>query len=215
MYFIKKNWVYFLLTITWYICPAPILAGENKPFTTTHYYFAYGSNLSYDFLKERLKDGSWIDGWHRGGQLPDPLPIDMGSFELSDYEFRYSLNVEPFEDIGTAGNVKPKRGAKVYGAVYKISEKQLAELDKSEDVPEAYARIAVKVHRIAKPILNKSSSPSILTVWVYVGNPKYVIEEENPDPEYTGLIIRSAYERAFPIHYIENHLTIKSTLPAL
>lgn len=177
-----------------------------------HLYFAYGSNLSYDFLKERLKNGEWIegDGWHKSGVLEEPIPVDLGSFELPDYEFSYSLDVEPFGDTGTAGNVVPKKGERVYGVVYRLSEAHLAELDKTEDVPEAYARVAVKVHRCAIAILGEHSAPASLTAWVYVGNPKYVVQKENPDPLYVDLLVKSACDRSFPPKYIDQCLRVNS-----
>src|SRR5688572_11622890 len=90
--------------------------------STAHYYFAYGSNLSYPFLKERLKNGEWIDDWHKDGELEGPIPVDMGCYELPGYEFGYTLDVEPFGDMGTAGNIIPKNNSTVYGVLYKISE---------------------------------------------------------------------------------------------
>src|SRR5262245_29709689 len=77
----------------------------------SHFYFAYGSNLSYDFLKERLKDGEWIDDMHKAGTLQGPAPVDFGSYVLRDFEFAYNLDVESFGDSGTAANITSKKGA--------------------------------------------------------------------------------------------------------
>ncbi|KIA76868.1 gamma-glutamylcyclotransferase family protein [Parachlamydia sp.] len=171
-----------------------------------HLYFAYGSNVSYDFLKERLKNGSWVDEWHKDGELEGKAPIDLGAYELNDYEFSYSLDTTPFGESGTAGNIAPKEGAKVYGAVYCLSDAQLAELDIGEDAPEAYARVAVKVQRCATQAFKNLQAPESLIVWAYVGNPKHVTQEENPDLEYVRRLVESAFERLFPSEYIDQYL---------
>lgn len=210
----RKNIINAIIAITWLL--QPLNAKEDKNSTLvqhaclSHNYFAYGSNLSHNFLKERLKNGQWIDEWHKDGELIGHIPIDLGSFELLDYEFSYSLNVESFGEEGTAGNIIPKKDAKVYGIVYRLSDTHLVELDKTEDVPEAYTRVAVKVHRCAKNILSENNFSTPLIAWVYVGNPKYVVQKENPDPVYVDLLIKSACERSFPPEYIEKYLDIKS-----
>lgn len=169
------------------------------------YYFAYGSNLSHDFLIERLKNGEWLsDGWHKTGTLEGPFPIDLGTFVLLDYEFGYTL------DIGTetAGNVIPKTSSKVYGAAYQISREQLEELDRSEDVPEDYLRIAVIVDKVASSVFSEGS----IEAWVYVGQPHKCTDKTNPDPDYVDLLVNSATQRNFPQEYIDNYLQVPVTI---
>lgn len=204
MHIIQYVAVVFLISLQF--ISAEALSTPNQSNGLSHYYLAYGSNLSYDFLKERLKNGNWIDEWHKNGELEGPIPQDLGTFKLFDYEFSYSLNVEPFGETGTAANVQPKKGSIVYGALYKLSDAQLLELDKTEDVQEAYVRIAVKVHKCAEAAFEAIHLPDQLTAWVYVGNPKYVVQDSSPDPLYVDLLVRSAYERSFPPNYIEECL---------
>lgn len=172
----------------------------------TNYYFAYGSNLSYAFLKERLKNGKWVDDWHKDGILEDPIPIDLGTYVLPDYEFGYTLNLETLGEKGTSGNILSKKGSIVYGVLYLLSDKHLKELDLSEDVPRSYERVSVKVHRVASLLFYEPNSPSSAIAWVYVGNPKYMTDEMNPDPIYEKLLIEAALERHFPQSYIEKYL---------
>lgn len=207
---IHKNILYPILVVIIHLWQ-PLYAEEKEVVHTDlpHYYFAYGSNLSYDFLKERLKNGQWLDGWHKDGELEGSIPFELGVYELSDYEFSYSLDAEPFGDEGTAGNVIPKQGSKVYGIVYRLSDIHLAELDKGEDVPEAYARVAVDVHKCRSAIFGIHDFSEPLKVWMYVGNPKYITWEKNPDPVYVDLLVESARKHLFPPEYIEEYLNVK------
>lgn len=163
------------------------------------FYFAYGSNLSADFFRERLKDGKWLpDGWHKTGNLKGPTPKDYGTFILPDYEFGYSL------DLGneTTGNIIPKKGSKVYGVIYEITQEQLLELDLSEDVPIDYNRVAVKVYKVSNTILTFQDA------WVYIGNQNKYTHIINPDPEYVELLVNSATQRNFPVEYIQQYLNV-------
>lgn len=107
----------FFTTIEAFLHPKPMpvaisMISQERP----HLYFAYGSNLSYDFLKKRLKEGEWVDEWHKSGKIQPPIPIDWGNYELCDYEFSYSLL--PCGEKQAAGNISPKAGTKVYGVLY-------------------------------------------------------------------------------------------------
>lgn len=161
-----------------------------------HLYFAYGSNLNYEFFKERLKDGEWVDSWHREGVLTEEAPRLIGSYVLENYEFGYTFNAEPFGDSGASANIFPKEGSKVYGVVYEISDDQLRELDKTEDVPEAYERVAVTVYNVT----------DTLQAWTYVGNPKYLSDDLDLDPEYMELVVQGAYQNQLPEEYINQLL---------
>lgn len=179
----------------------PIHVREVDNSELTQLYFAYGSNLSYDFLKERLKNGEWLsDGWHKSGELEGPAPLDLGTYVLDGYEFGYTLDV----GTETAGNIVASDGARVYGALYKVTDAQLAELDRSEDVPRDYTRVAVQVHRVALNALNKKFPQA--DAWVYVGSPQLITQVSRPDPEYADLLVRSATERLFPQEYIDSYL---------
>jgi len=164
-------------------------------------------------MVERLKNGDWIDSYHKAGQLIGPLPKDLGVYVLSDYEFGYTLDAEPFGDQGSAANIEPKAGSKVYGALYQITDEQLRILDKTEDEPIAYTRTALKVRRLALPDIFQlpldvsEKSLDEITAWVYVGNSKFLTREKCPDPEYAHVIIEAAKKRCLPKGYIDKVLT--------
>lgn len=165
------------------------------------YYFGYGSNLDSAFLRERLKDGEWLeDGWHKSGSPIGPDPEDLGTYTLTDYEFGYSLDLE----TETAGNIVPKKDATVYGALYKVTEEQLKILDKDEDLGEDYQRVALRVQRFAHRAL--SEAPEEVDAQVYIAYPHRLTNRMNPDPQYVKLLVEAARKRQFSDAYIETYL---------
>ena len=180
---------------------------QSSSTSQTDLYFAYGSNMSSEFLCERLKNGDWTsDGWHKTGNLEGPFPEDLGTYMLHDYEFSYNL-ADTDSQTETAGNITKKIGSFVYGVLYKITKEQLQELDISEDAPENYRRIEVIVHRSQDNA--REDVPACATAWAYVGNPKYLTTTINPDPEYVELLHSAAIKRRFPRDYIEQYLEQK------
>lgn len=174
-----------------------------------HYYFAYGSNVDGSFLEERLKDGEWTsDGWHKTGQLRGKKPTDYGVYYLDGYEFGYTLQ----DGKLTTGNIAPKEGSRVYGVLYGLSEEQFQELDRTEDVPRDYKRVAVVVHRLGLASLDKMS---MLTADVYVGNPERVTDHVCPVLEYVDRLIDAATKRCFPPEYIDSYLKVSQEAVAI
>jgi len=186
---------------------------ESYLMAQTDLYFAYGSNINSEFLSERLKNGDWTrDGWYKSGNLQGPSPEDLGTYVLDDYEFGYNIadtDSQSGPDQETAGNITAKKGSHVYGVLYRITQAQLHELDESEDAPENYIRTAVTVHRVAVSQLKpKEDTPTSVTAWAYVGNPKYLTTQINPDPKYVELLCNSAKKREFPEDYITQFLDL-------
>lgn len=171
----------------------------------TPYYFGYGSNLSHDFLKERLKPGEWTDYWHRAGELdPESVPERIGIYVLEGYRFAYNLDNEAHTD--TWANIVPTPGEKVYGLVSRINVEQLKELDVTEDFPIDYSRVALKVHSYVQQVGVK---PDDLIVWVYVGcNELRFTNEPKVDPAYEELIVNAALKEQLPPEYIDNYLRV-------
>ncbi len=173
--------------------------------TSTETVFGYGSNLSWDLLRNRLNDGDWAeDDWYKTGNPVGPDPIDLGIGILWDYRFKYNLWENPFLEseqmaIQTSGNIVNEYGDRVYGAVYQITPQQLALLDKDEDEGKAYMRTALKVHTLSGQVLN---------TWCYVGNSEYIVCDEQiaPEQEYVDKVVQYATERKLPQGYIDNRL---------
>jgi hypothetical protein len=178
----------------------------------SEYYFGYGSNLSHPFMCERLKDGKWIDDYHKDGKLQGSAPEDLGGFYLDDYEFSYSLDLTAFAETGTAANVIAKKGSRTFGVLYKISKAQLKELDKSEDTPVAYQRLAIKVHRLPTVVGSGKATQknfSSKVAWVYVGQKKHLTQNYNPDKDYVSIILSGAREHGLPASYVQQFLDYK------
>lgn len=149
-------------------------------------------------MYERLKDGEWTDdGWHKTGSLRGPKPIDLGTYVLENHEFRYDVLDLGSRTRETACNIVPKQGARTYGVVYRVTNEQLNILDKEEDVPRNYRRVALKVQVVADNVFNPDveKSPSELEVWAYMGQPEFITDNWQPDPEYVELLESSARKR--------------------
>jgi len=89
-------------------------------------YFAYGSNLNKQQMKQRC---------------PDAKP----RFQAVLPNYKLIFTGWSREWKGGTASVKPVRGEKVAGAVYEISEKDLRRLDRYEDYPTTYDHINVLV----------------------------------------------------------------------
>ena len=85
------------------------------------YYFAYGSNMSFDHMRK-------ICGWHFSA---------VGQATLE--------NFVPGVDFRGYINIKEHKGGKVLGVLYNIDEKGLEALDEFEGVPDVFKRIEVEV----------------------------------------------------------------------
>lgn len=166
------------------------------------YYFAYGSNLSRDFLNERLKNGEWIeDGWQKNGNLEGKPPDFLGVYRLDGYEFGYTLR----EENETTGNIIRKEGSAVFGALYRISKVQLDVLDKEENAPEQYTKTLVKVNRVCRDIFK---APQSVEAFAYVGNKNYYTTDVCPDPRYVELLLKAAEELSLPQSYVDQYFLL-------
>lgn len=197
------------------------LPNKNNNYLSTsdvadQYYFGYGSNISQEFMHERLRNGEWTSSWTRAGYINGPIPIDLGVYYLENYEFAYNLDTEPFGDPGVAANIIKNPGSRVYGVLYRISKCQLEEIDKSEDEPIAYKRVQLTIKKMPALILNKRNdglnSPEQVTAYVYVGQDKYITYSIKPEPEYVDIILKGANEHNFPRKYVNNYLIPKTVI---
>jgi len=100
------------------------------------WYFAYGSNLDMDRLRERI------------GEWQDDRRATLKGYRLS------------FDSRGKA-DIFEQRGERVWGAVYKVSEAQLKILDRFEGLHSGvYKRVRVNVE------CNGKTEPAITYVKV-------------------------------------------------
>lgn len=89
-------------------------------------YFAYGSNLNKQQMKQRC-------------------PAAKPKFQAVLPNYRLIFTGWSREWKGGTASIKPVRGEKVTGGVYEISEQDLHRLDRFEDYPSTYDRINVLV----------------------------------------------------------------------
>jgi gamma-glutamylcyclotransferase len=91
-------------------------------------YFAYGSNMS----RERMRERGVIFSQRRWAKLPG-------------YELVFNVLDEMDAGIGYANIVQRNGPATVEGVLYEICESGFAKLDNFEEVPEYYQRRTVSV----------------------------------------------------------------------
>lgn len=115
------------------------------------HYFAYGSNMNHEQMKERCNN---------------PVFICKGFLENYDFVYDgYSTTKN-----GSAANIIPKEGSIVWGAIWLIDEGDIKRLDEEEDYPYVY--------KIEKVIV-KDDENKEYKEWVYLrdkkdlGNPSY------------------------------------------
>ena len=169
------------------------------------FYFGYGYNLNSALFKERLKKGKWLpDKIHKTGALDDPEPIDLGTYILPEHKFSYDLDLEKFHEKGSAANVSEVQKHLVYGVLYRITEKQLKRLDRSEEVPRIYMRKLVKVYQEGHP--QKTTE-----AWIDIGRESAVTNIPHPQQDYIDEIVNAAQSRHFPPSYIDQYLRFPNT----
>jgi gamma-glutamylcyclotransferase len=121
-------------------------------------YFAHGSNLNKQQMLKRCPDAK--------SKFTAILP-----------NYRLIFTGWSRELHGATATIQPFRGAKVTGAVYEISEKDLPKLDKYEDYPNIYDRINVLV------IKDDSQATKAMT---YIK--RRFADEGKPSAEYLAII---------------------------
>jgi gamma-glutamylcyclotransferase (GGCT)/AIG2-like uncharacterized protein YtfP len=89
--------------------------------TNQELYFAYGSNMNTDQMKERCGNGFKA----------------VGPAQLNNYEFGFDKN-------GYA-NIRPKQGEYVWGFIWEIETSCIKSLDQYENYPNTYNRENVSV----------------------------------------------------------------------
>jgi len=144
----------------------------------THYYFAYGSNLSVAQMHQRC---------------PDAVLSGFGC--LRNYRLDFTHYSKGWE-CGVADIVRSE-GENVCGLVYLISESDLASLDQYEGYPDVFDRVQETVW------INETSMTG---VWVYSVREKQKFIA--PSVAYLRIILDAALEYSFPAQYREFLKTI-------
>jgi gamma-glutamylcyclotransferase (GGCT)/AIG2-like uncharacterized protein YtfP len=141
--------------------------------TETHLYFAYGSNLDLDQMRDRC---------------PDSELVGMGALPAHRLDFTAYAN----RWQGGVADVVQDQAHTVWGLIYRLSSQDLQLLDEFESYPTGYDRRQVQIH------LPHQAQP-LEPVWVYqVVRKQHFIA---PHPQYLGIIRTAADQWDFPPHY--------------
>jgi gamma-glutamylcyclotransferase len=122
------------------------------------YYFAYNAHLN----KKQM-----------AGHCPDSKP--RFTAELPNYRLVFTGWSRQWR--GGVASIKLSSRDKVLGAVYEISDTDLAKLDRFEDCPVSYNRLKVTVYR-------DSGEPVEAVTYIKARQS----EETKPSPEYLSII---------------------------
>lgn len=127
-------------------------------------YFAYGSNMNPNRMRERnvsfsSRTHAILEGWE--------LTFNKESSRNSKEGY---------------ANITRKEGKIVEGVLYEISEPDLKILDNFEGCPDHYERKIVKV---------KLDNGELVEAYTYIANPKKVKEELKPTRKYLEHLLKA------------------------
>jgi gamma-glutamylcyclotransferase (GGCT)/AIG2-like uncharacterized protein YtfP len=147
------------------------------------YYFAYGSNLSSNFIRDYTPSATFV------------MKADLPNYKV---EFRhYSKNFR-----GGISSIVETPGALVKGVIYEVSESELVELDVLESVPEGIYRrdtylVLGEGGQWCRADLYRVSTPT---------------GPYTPSASYVDFMIEGAREHGLDTDYIEHLVAIRMTV---
>lgn len=159
----------------------------------SHYYFAYGSNMSLVQLQQRMGDGPNIIidksktdqrlNWEGETVLEDVTTI--GKAVLDNYKLTFN-KVSNIDLKSAYANVSPAINERVEGVLYKLSDKHFKVLDYYEGVhSESYMRSLVKVRDVNNQVYDAV---------IYVAYPNKTSENCYPSESYLVKVLIGANE---------------------
>lgn len=147
------------------------------------YYFAYGSNLSSDYIRDYTPGATFV------------MKADLPNYKV---EFRhYSENLG-----GGISSIVETPGSLVKGVIYEIQESELEELDALESVPEGIYRrdtyfVMGEDGQWHRADLYRVSTPT---------------GPYSPSTSYVDYMIEGAREHGLDAEYVEQLVTLRKTL---
>jgi gamma-glutamylcyclotransferase len=149
------------------------VGGEPSP----HWYFAYGSNLAPERLRERTRGD--VAG------LPCRLP-----------GHRLAFNKRSSRRPGWVfANIVPACGAEVWGVAYRCTAEALAALDVHEGVAGG--------NYVRHPVQVLTREGNALAAVTYIAGPEFVCGEAPPQADYLAFLLDGARHHGLPAGYIE------------
>ena len=147
----------------------------DRVFQMGEIYFAYGSNLWFEQMKARCPSAELI-----------------GLATLEKYRLCFPRR-SPRWGGGVAG-VEPDRMGKVEGVVYRMSSRDLLELD-------GYEGVAAGVYRRERVVVHTAEGAQ--EAWTYIPDPEDGAPFR-PSNSYIGTMIRGALEQGLPGDWIRS-----------
>jgi gamma-glutamylcyclotransferase (GGCT)/AIG2-like uncharacterized protein YtfP len=145
-------------------------------------YFAYGSNLDWNQMRERCPSARFVC-----------------RAKLGDHRLAFTRKSK-CRGCGVA-DVLPADGHDVWGVVYQLDERDIGQLDKSEGFRPGRPLKENAYFRTECHVLNEGDKEKPLLVTTYIAN-----KEKNPplpNSEYKGLIVEGAKYWHLPEDYIK------------
>lgn len=139
------------------------------------YYFAYGSNMNPQRVREREL-----------AIIGEPLNGFLENFEL-----RFN-KISRYRPGSGAANICAKHGAQIHGVAYQLTEAAAIEsMDYFERSPEDYARevVFVRIENDANDEQNRRTVPA----WTYIAKPHVVDETLKPTRGYMAHLLASPF----------------------
>jgi gamma-glutamylcyclotransferase (GGCT)/AIG2-like uncharacterized protein YtfP len=137
------------------------------------FYFAFGSNLNTQFMKDRC-----------------PGSVVIGKAVLKNYHLGFTI-FSRSRQCGCADIMK-QEGSEVWGLLYRLTDKDLEALDKYENHPHSYERIEAEVMN------EKNELVKVYTYQVVNKEPGL-----KPSKAFMAPMIAAAHELEFPREYRE------------
>jgi len=146
-------------------------------------YFAYGSNLNWDQIRDRC---------------PSTRFASIARADGYRLEFtRFSKN----RQCGVA-DIVASAGSDVWGVVFEIPDDEVNVLDKSEGYSPGRGREKNAYERFQLDVFRQGSNASPITVWTYVVVNK-LKSAPKPSAEYKATILAGARHWKLPADYVE------------
>jgi cation transport regulator ChaC len=141
-------------------------------------YFAYGSNMWREQMRQRCPDHELI-----------------GSAVLKDHALCFP-RTSPVRNCGVAGLVE-REGAEVWGVVYRLNDRDLATLDRREGYDPSKPAHENRYNRRSVRVLMNGATTDCLTYFARPEKGTHV-----PNAEYMTAIITGAVENGLPVEYV-------------
>jgi gamma-glutamylcyclotransferase (GGCT)/AIG2-like uncharacterized protein YtfP len=141
-------------------------------------YFAYGCNMDPEFMADLLG-----------------FPLERGWPARAD-GWRLAFNKGGEEEDGhlVVANLVPDESCHTLGVVYRLPQDVLPALDAFEDVPEHYRRETLWVEPLGRRAVQAAVA--------YLAQPRWIVEQGQPDKEYLNLLFRGARIHGLPLEYL-------------